>query len=208
MEVRWRSFPLHPETPEHGLTLEELFAGRNMDIPGVLAGLKRVADELSLPWGDRQRTYNSRLAQELGKWAEVKGKGDEFHMAVFHAYFAEGRNIAKREVLADLATAVGLPKEEAWEVLESRGFKAAVDEDWRLSREWGITAVPTFVIDQDRVVGAQPYKVLEQFLRNNKVVSLVNAHDRISVTPAHENPPQSPFPKGGGGGQGKSHNPI
>lgn len=160
---------MHPETPEQGLTLEELFAGRNMDIPGVLAGLKRVADELGLPWGDRQRTYNSRLAQELGKWAEGKGRGDEFHMAVFRAYFAEGRNIAKREVLADLATAVGLPKEEAGEALESRRFKAAVDEDWSLSREWGITAVPTFVINQDRVVGAQPYKVLEQFLRSNRV---------------------------------------
>ena len=162
---------MHPETPEQGVTLKELFAGRNIDIQSMLTRLKRAADELGLAWGDREMTYNSRLAQELGKWAEAKGKGDEFHNAVFRAYFVEGRNIAKMEVLADLATSVGLTKEAALEVLESRGFRAAVDEDWRLSREQGITAVPTFVIDRHILVGAQPYQVLEQFLNNNGVAA-------------------------------------
>lgn len=169
VEVRWRSFPLHPEIPEQGISLEELFAGRNLDIPGMLAGLKRVAGELGLPWGDRKETYNSRAAQELGKWAEKQGRGDEFHTAAFRAYFVDGWNLAKREVLADLAAAVGLPRQEVAEVVASGRFKEAVDEDWSLSREWGITAVPTFVIDHDCVVGAQPYPVLEQFLRSNGV---------------------------------------
>lgn len=167
LEVRWRAFPLHPETPEQGLTLEELFAGRDINIPAVLARLKKVAGELGLPWGDRTRTYNSRLAQELGKWAEAKGRGDEFHNAVFRSYFVEGKNIAKKEVLGELASRVGLAKEEAFEILESRSFKAAVDEDWRLSREWGINAVPTFVIGGDRLVGAQPYPVLDDFVRKH-----------------------------------------
>lgn len=165
LEVRWRAFPLHPETPEQGLTLEELFSGRDIHIPAVLARLKKAAGELGLPWGDRTRTYNSRQAQELGKWAEEKGKGDEFHNAVFRAYFVEGKNIAKKEVLADLASGVGLVKEEALEILETRSFKAAVDEDWRLSREWGIIAVPTFVMNGERLVGAQPYGVLEEFVQ-------------------------------------------
>jgi predicted DsbA family dithiol-disulfide isomerase len=169
VKVQWRAFPLHPETPEEGLTLKELFAGRDLDIQGVVARLKRVADELGLAWGDRDRTYNSRLAQELGKWAEERGKGDEFHRAVFRAYFAEGRNIGQRGVLTDLAGSVGLIQEAAKEVLESRRFRAAVDEDWRLSRERGITAVPTFVIDHNLLVGAQPYQAIEGFLRNNGV---------------------------------------
>jgi predicted DsbA family dithiol-disulfide isomerase len=50
-----------------------------MDIEGVKLRLKQVADELGLPLGDRKMTFNSRLAQELAKWAESKGKGDEFH---------------------------------------------------------------------------------------------------------------------------------
>jgi len=166
VEIQWKAFPLHPETPEEGLTLEELFAGRNIDIPQAMARLKRVAKELGLPLGERKKTYNIRFAQELGKWAEERGKGDEFHSAVFRAYFAEGRNIGQRGVLTDLAGSVGLIQEAAKEVLESRNFRAAVDEDWRLSRERGITAVPTFDVDRNLLVGAQPYQTIESFLRN------------------------------------------
>ena len=169
IEIRWRAFPLHPETPEEGRTLQDLFAGRDMDIPAMLARLKRVASDLGLPWGDRERTYNSRSAQELGRWAEQQGKGDEFHHAVFRAYFVDGKNIAKRDILAALAKGVGLGENKALEALQSGTFQTAVDEDWRLSREWGITAVPTFVMDHNALVGAQPYEVLEQFLRNNGV---------------------------------------
>jgi predicted DsbA family dithiol-disulfide isomerase len=151
------------------LTLEELFAGRSVNIDQIKARLRKVAQELGLPLGNRQKTYNSRLAQELGKWAEEKGRGEEFHNAVFRAYFVDGINIAKIEELASLAKTVGLSEQEAQKVLEFRTHKEAVDSDWKRSRQLGITAVPTFVINQKSVVGAQPYEVLEQFLEENKI---------------------------------------
>ena len=166
IEVRWKAFPLHPETPEDGLTLEELYAGRRVDINKVLIRLKQVADEIGLPLGERKRTYNSRLAQELAKWAESKEKGDPFHEAVFQAYFIEGRNIGKAGELVAVAKALGLPEKEATSVLESRNFREAVDADWERSRALGITGVPTFVIDQRGIVGFQPYEALEEFLIN------------------------------------------
>ena len=129
-----------------------------------MARLKRVAKELDLPWGERKKTYNSRLAQELGKWAETKGKGDEYHDAVFRAYFVDGKNIAKTDVLMGLVKAVGLPENEAREALKMRTFKEAVDSDWELAYQMDISSVPTFVLDHEAVVGAQPYEILEQFL--------------------------------------------
>ncbi len=149
--------------------MEELFAGRNIDIPSAMARLKKVAKELDLPWGERKKTYNSRLAQELGKWAETQGKGDEYHDAVFRTYFVDGKNIAKTDVLMGLVKAVGLPENEAGEALQMRVFKEAVDSDWDLAHRMGISAVPTFVLNQQTLVGAQPYEVLEQFLRENGV---------------------------------------
>jgi len=169
IEIQWRAFPLHPDTPEEGLTLAELFAGRGVDIEKKLLQLKKVADELGLPWGERKKTYNSRRAQELAKWAESKGKGDEWHDAVFRAYFVEGKNIAKIEELAGLTKSVGLSPDEARIGLQSRSFREAVDADWVRSYQMGITAVPTFVIGRETVVGAQPYAVLEHFLILNKV---------------------------------------
>src|SRR5579862_9758446 len=109
-----------------------------------------------LPYGLRTHTYNSRLAQELGKWADTELGVESIHDALFKAYFVEGLNIGKESVLVDIARSVGLPAEEAREVLEERRFKQAVDADWAKSREYGVTGVPTFVSDGHGLVGAQP----------------------------------------------------
>ncbi len=127
--------------------------------------LQEVAAELGLPWGRRTRTYNSRRAQELGKWAEALGKGDEFHKAVFRAYFADGRNIAAISVLVEIAGTIGLDGRMAEQALAERTFKEAVDRDWEYSRTTGITAVPTFMIAGRLVVGAQPYQALLDLVR-------------------------------------------
>ena len=134
-----------------------------------MARLKKVAGELGLPWGERKKSYNSRLAQELGKWAETQGKGDEYHDAVFRAYFVDGKNIAKPDVLMGLVKAVGLPGNEAGKALQMRTFKESVDSDWALVERMGISSVPTFVLDDQALVGAQSYEVLEQFLRENGI---------------------------------------
>jgi predicted DsbA family dithiol-disulfide isomerase len=122
--------------------------------------LQKIAAELGLPWGRRTRTYNSRRAQELGKWAETWGKGEEFHLAVFQAYFAAGRNIAEISVLQEIAGTIGLEGRSAAQVLAERTFQEAVDRDWEYSRTCGITGVPTFRVEGQKVVGAQPYQTL------------------------------------------------
>ena len=127
--------------------------------------LQEAAAELGLPWGRRTRTYNSRRAQELGKWAEALGKGDEFHEAVFRAYFADGRNIAAISVLKEIAGTIGLDGRMAEQALAERTFKEAVDRDWEYSRTGGVTAVPTFMIEGRIVVGAQPYQALLDLVR-------------------------------------------
>ena len=57
--------------------------------------MKALMEAEGLPYGERTHSYNSRLAQELAKWAEAKGKGSTFHDAIFRAYFVEDRNIGK-----------------------------------------------------------------------------------------------------------------
>ncbi len=166
IETKWTAFPLHPETPEEGMTLEELFAGRNYDIEKAKLRLRQVADELGLPLGERKKTYNSRLAQELAKWAEKQGKEDAFHEAVFRAYFVDGKNIAKVDELAILAKSIGLSAKEARSVIESRTLREAVDADWSRSHKLGITSVPTFVLGDQAIVGFQPYENLEQFFKS------------------------------------------
>jgi predicted DsbA family dithiol-disulfide isomerase len=163
--VRTVFFPLHPETPPEGLSLEKLFAGRNLDIHAMHTRMKNLMDAEGLPYGTRTHTYNSRLAQELGKWAETQTGSEAIHDAMYRAYFVEGRNIGRVDVLLDIARSVDLPEHSARDVLEKRTFKDAVDADWAKARAYGVTGVPTFVIGQQAVVGAQPYEVLDRFVR-------------------------------------------
>jgi predicted DsbA family dithiol-disulfide isomerase len=157
-------FPLHPETPQEGRSLEDLFAGRGVDLDGMYTRMKGLMDEEDLPYSHRTHTYNSRLAQELGKWADTQPGGEAIHDALYRAYFVDGVNVGDVEALLKVAAAVGLDVEAAREVLESRSFSDAVDEDWAKSRQYGVTGVPTFVAGRQGVVGAQPYEALEQLL--------------------------------------------
>jgi predicted DsbA family dithiol-disulfide isomerase len=161
IDFRYTLFPLHPDTPDEGLTLDELLAGRSFDIEGMQARLTALMAEEGLPYGERTMTYNSRLAQELAKWAEPQDGGAAIHDALYRAYFVDGLNLAQIDNLMAVTRQLGLPDDEAREVLVSRQFRSAVDADWQRCRDFGITAVPTFVVGKQGVVGAQPYEALE-----------------------------------------------
>ena len=165
MKVEWVHFPLHPDTPAEGRSLADLFAGRNVDVGAMQAQMRARMTAEGLPYGDRTMTYNSRLAQELGKWADTQAGGEAIHDALFRAYFVEGRDISQADVLLEIVQRVGLSVDRAREVLQQRTFKAAVDADWALARRYGVTGVPTFVAGRHGVVGAQPYETLEQLVR-------------------------------------------
>lgn len=165
VQVKWVHFPLHPDTPQEGRSLEDLFAGRGYDIPKMQAQMRARMEAEGLPYGTRTMTYNSRLAQELGAWADSQPGGDAIHDALFRAYFVEARNIGDPDVLVEIAQSVGLPADQAREVLEQRSYKDAIDADWNKSRQYGVSGVPTFVAGGHGVVGAQPYEALEELVK-------------------------------------------
>ena len=164
-------FPLHPDTPAEGLSLEELFRGRNVDMQAAHRRLQALMDAEGLPYRSRTHTYNSRLAQEVAKWAETKPGGEAIHDALFKAYFVDGRNIGHSGVLVEVAGSVGLPIGEAADVLKERRYQKGVDADWAKSREYGVTGVPTFVSGGRGVVGAQPYEALVQLVGQRNAMS-------------------------------------
>jgi predicted DsbA family dithiol-disulfide isomerase len=87
IEAVFVHFPLHPETPVEGRSMAELYAGRNVDPDAMYRRMKALMDAEGLPYGVRTHTYNSRLAQELGSWADTQPGGGAIHDALFKAYF-------------------------------------------------------------------------------------------------------------------------
>ena len=163
--MRWTHFPLHPDTPNSGILLDELFLGRGYDIPSMKQRMSDLMTEENLAYGNRSHTFNSRISQELAKWGESFPEGEALNLKLFEAYFAEGRNLAELEVLLDVTEAVGLPLEAAEEVIRQRSFRDAVDTDWNRAHEIGVTGVPTFVSGNRGLMGAQPYEAMVQLIQ-------------------------------------------
>lgn len=130
----------------------------------MAARMKGLMEAEGLPYAFGDMLYNSRLAQELAKWAEHEGKA-EIHDALYRASFVDGVNLGDAEALVAVAEGVGLPGAEARSVLAERRYREEVDADWARSRAIGVTGVPTFVAGGRGVVGAQPYEVLERLVK-------------------------------------------
>ena len=172
INIKLVHFPLHPETPQEGRTLLELFQSNPDDIKEKNIRMKGLMDQEELPYIDRTHTYNSRLAQEIGAWAETIQKNTSIHDNFFEAYFVKGLNIGLKEVILDVVSNSGLDINEARSVIKDRTFKKNIDEDWKKSSEYGVTGVPTFVYSGQSLVGAQPYENLVQFLNHFAIKKL------------------------------------
>ena len=164
IDVVFRQFPLHPETPDEGQTLEQLFAGRNLDIPKLQSDMVDRMSAEGLEYGQRTMTFNSRLAQELAKWVEGIDPELPIHDELFKAYFVNNSNLADHDVLLEIVERLGLDRDTAQTVITDRTMRSLVDEDWNKSRELAITGVPTFVMGEHILVGAQPLEMLERLV--------------------------------------------
>lgn len=58
---------------------------------------------------------------------------------------------------------------EAEKVLSARTFSETVDHDWQQTDELGIHVVSTFVVGENKLVGAQDYRLLPKFVKQNSV---------------------------------------
>lgn len=165
VDVKFVHFPLHPDTPAEGTEMAGFYAQRGLDPDKMYSDMKERMDAEGLPYGRRTHTYNSRLAQELGHWADTLDDGEKLHDALYRAYFVDSKNIGDVDVLLEVVGSVGLSVEDARDVLENRTFQQAVDADWQKSQQYGVTGVPTYVAGGYGVVGAQPYEALEQLMK-------------------------------------------
>ena len=162
-------FPLHPDTPYEGKKLTELFRCTEEDLSNKNNHMKYLMEEENLSFMPRTYTYNSRLAQELGYWAEkIKGKF-EIHDKIYHAYFYEQKNLSDPEVLIEIIDAVNLDHSEAKIVLSERIYKDKIDKQWEISYQAHVSGVPTYYINKKTLVGAQTEENLISLLKYSDI---------------------------------------
>jgi len=127
------------------------------------ARLRMMADSGGLKIVFSGRIRNSRLALEATEYAYEQGLGNEFHRAVFHQLYGEGRDIGSWDVLRYAARAAGLDAGELEKTTTGGTYAEVLEKKLVAVHELGIKAVPTYVINgSHRIVGAHAYSVFEE----------------------------------------------
>jgi predicted DsbA family dithiol-disulfide isomerase len=111
--VEWHPFQLNPEMPPGGMDrreyLEHKFGGRE----GALTAYAPVVEHaeragLTLNLDRIERTPNTIDAHRLIHWAGVEGRQTPVALALFRAYFVDGRDIGDPGTLREIAEGAGL----------------------------------------------------------------------------------------------------
>ncbi|WP_024891086.1 DsbA family oxidoreductase [Luteimonas huabeiensis] len=171
LEIHWHPYLLDPQADETPVPLREAYAGK-------FGGAERAAQLLrqtqqtargeGLPFDfDRGQVRVTTVpAHRVLALAAREGDADAVAEALFHAHFAEGRNLADPEVLVAAAAAGGLGEARVRALLRSSEGLDALHAELAQAQSIGVQAVPTFVIDgRYAVQGAQPPEVFAEVLR-------------------------------------------
>ena len=186
--VHFQPFELNPAMPPEGQDVAEHVAQKYGADPERSAATRDLIRSSAAALGFEMRSrpgsriWNTFDCHRLLHWAGIEGRQAELKMALFTAYFTEGRNPGDPEVLAAAAVAAGLDGDAARAIVESDAFADDVRRDEAFWRREGISAVPAIVIDRQYLIsGGQPVAAFEKAIRHI-------AAERIAAQPAPTQP--------------------
>lgn len=115
VEIKWRPFELRP-APVPTLRTEDRYLPEIWE-RSVYPMAAKLGVALKLPEISPQPRTDK--AFQVFALAEQVGLGDEFSVAVMKAFFQQERDIGEPDVLADIASQIGMERNEVLEVLSN-----------------------------------------------------------------------------------------
>lgn len=144
--LAWIGFELRPPPMPLTASTDSLWVGRKE------AALAR-ANELGLRLDPPSLVPWTRKAHELYTLAESPGQAAAMRSAIFNAFFSEGRDIGRVDVLVDIAVAQEMDRTETKAVLDVDRQEMAVREARAAAVEAGVSDVPCYSVDGRLVQG-------------------------------------------------------
>jgi predicted DsbA family dithiol-disulfide isomerase len=159
VDVEWRPFELHPETPATGANILGRL-GNPARAAAYALNIVTLAGESGLTVRMPPVVANSHLALEAAEFAREHGGFDALHPALFRAYFSEGRDLGDADALCAIARSCGVDDQRLRQALADRTYAARIDDITRGAREDEVVSTPTLIYEGGfRLVGAQDYAV-------------------------------------------------
>ena len=161
-QIEWHPFQLNPDMPPAGVDKREYLLAR-FGSEANLAQIHQRFRDIAATSGVRmdpdtpKRIPNTLNAHRLIHWAGLEGRQTLLVSALMRAYWVAGRDIGDLEILADLAAETGMDRAVAARLLATDADLDVIMAREAHARGRGVSAVPTFLIDNRYVVsGAQP----------------------------------------------------
>lgn len=104
----------------------------------------------------------STWAAEAAECASDQNKYWEYHDKLYSSQGGENQGAFSKDNLKKFAQDLGLDTQTFNNCLDSGKYTSLVQQDTQLSSSLGVQSTPTFVINGQAVVGAQPFNVFQQ----------------------------------------------
>ena len=176
VEILFRPFELDPSVPEGGVDYKEYMRQKFGSDAGkdrantMRDKLIEYGKEEGIPFAfDKiSRRPNSFNAHRIVHWAQGQGKGIEAKEALFHAVFADGRDIGDMDTLVDISRDIDLDPAIVGDLLKTDADIETVRNEQNLFRQMGVSGVPTFIAHRNVAVqGAESAEKLARFLASS-----------------------------------------
>lgn len=99
-----------------------------------------------------------------------------YFKAVQHAFYAEGKNVTRPEVLADIAESVGLPRANFATAFASEEMREATRQDFSQSQDWGIRGFPALVAEAAGQLHMVAHGYMPEDALRERLAALPRAH--------------------------------
>ncbi len=164
IEEKWLPYEIHPDTPPQGVLWEKYFQGMNTE--QFFSRLDIQGKQLGVRFNLQPLMSNSNLAMQAGEFARDNGLYEQYHTAVFKAFFTDCKDIGDFQVIGGIISSLGLDVDELKIALAKNTYTPLLEQTKRRAAENMVTAAPTFLIEGGgKITGAQPLETFREELR-------------------------------------------
>jgi predicted DsbA family dithiol-disulfide isomerase len=168
-EFYWHPFELNPDMPPEGEDAAEHIARKYGRSPEeskkVREHIRATAEGLGFPFGDMgaRRLVNTFGAHKL--LTKAGEKQTALKLALFSAYFQQGKDVSDANTLLDIAESAGLNRATCAEWLSDEALSQQVRGEQAYWRNENVSGVPAIIFDGKYMVpGAQSAETFTQVI--------------------------------------------
>lgn len=150
VNIQYFPYELNPDMTIKGGDLTDSIPQEQIDMS--FRRIERLGKEYGLVYNNKTKKFNTSRLHKAALYADTMGKFYEFSKEAFRYVFEFGKNVGDPFMINDIGLYVGLDIIEMNEKIDKGEFDSQIEDARKLSVDYNIESVPTFIVDDERYV--------------------------------------------------------